>query len=202
MKKTINKRLILKILGLLIVIVALIGGYKEYQNHRNMEARKEIKKVCSSTYGLDRMFSDYQIVNVNVRKKIIVFQLNEELTNALNYNLKAYVEDNVSVISRLMDETDKDTNGQGNLTITGSQIQPICYALATNKKFVKDYGKGWTIYIYNAQGKEVYIYRDDKFLDKPELHVAAAIEKGQEEHDKNATEITKSVIDAIGNNSR
>lgn len=144
------------------------------------------------------MFDNYQITGVDAHKKIIDFQMNEEYSNALKSNINSYVEDHVSFISRLMGDENSDSDYQGNLSFTGSSVQPLCYAIASNKKFIKKYGTDWTVNVYNAQGKLVYVYSDDKFLEKPELHLESVIAKGQEEHDENAAQITEAVINAVG----
>lgn len=140
-------------------------------------------------------------MDVDAHKKIVKFQMNEELSNALESNIKAYVDDHVSTINRLFGDTEEDSDYQGNLNITGTQVQPVCYAIASNKTFVKKYGKGWTVGVYNAQGKLEYVYRDDKFIQKPELYLGPIIEKGAEEHDENAAEITEAVLNAVGSRS-
>ncbi|MBB1070089.1 hypothetical protein H5S40_07985 [Limosilactobacillus sp. RRLNB_1_1] len=68
------------------------------------------------------------------------------------------------------------------------------------QRLYKNYDKGWTIDIYNAQGDLVYIYSDDKFLDKPETHLDKVIAEGQTEHGENATKLTEAVINAVGRN--
>ncbi|MBB1063294.1 hypothetical protein [Limosilactobacillus fastidiosus] len=194
-----HKRLIEKIIGVVVVLVLVIAGYNIYQHHQNTEAKKAITKVCKSTPPLAGMFSDYQIIDVNAHKKIVDFQMNEELSNALKSNINQYVDDHVSTLNRLFGDTEEHSDNEGNLSITGTEVQPICYAIASNKTFVKKYGKGWTVKVYNAQGKLQYVYQDDKFLQKPELYLESVIEKGAEEHDENATEITEAVLNAVGN---
>lgn len=194
-----NQKTIIWICSILVMLIILIGGYKVYQHHQNVEARKAVIKVCNSTPPLAGISSDFQIADINAHKKIVAFQMNEEMSNALKSNINSYVEDHVSTISRLIGEEDRDSDNEGNLVITGTQVQPLCYAIASNKTFVNKWGKDWTVKVYNAQGKLVYIYRDDKFLAKPEDQLDSVIAEGQKEHDDNAAEITKAVINAVGN---
>lgn len=140
-------------------------------------------------------------MDVQANKKYVAFQMNEEMSNALKYNIQEYIEDHVSLSTRLMGEEDQHTDGRGNLDITGDQVQPLCYAIASNKTFIKKYGTGWTVDVYNASGDFIYRYRDDKFLKKPELELDPVIQKAQEEHDDNVAEIATAVINAIGRSS-
>ena len=91
-------------------------------------------------------------------------------------------------------------DGEGNLIVTGDEVEPVCDTIASDKKFVNDFGDGWKIRIYNAQEKLVYIYSDDKFLDKPEVHLDSVIAKGKQEHDDNAVKLTEAALNAVGNN--
>lgn len=190
-----------KILGVIVVLVVLIGGYHAYQQHKNAEARKAIVKVCNSKPPLAGIYTDYQIEAVDAHKKIVNFQMNEELSNELKSNLNSYIDDHISVAKRFLGQEHQSEDTQGNLAITGDSVQPLCYAIASNKTFVKKWGKGWIVNIYNAQGKLVYQYQDDKFLEKPEIEVEPAIEKAAQEHDENAARITASIFNAIGRNS-
>lgn len=185
-------------IGVVAAVVLIISGYHIYQRQQDAQAKAAIEKVCKSTASLEGITSDFQIMDVNAHKKIVKFQMNEELSNALESNIKAYVDDHVSTINRLFGDPEQDSDPQGNLRITGTQVQPVCYAIASNKTFVKKYGKSWTVGVYNAQGKLEYVYRDDKFIQKPELYLASVIEKGAEEHDQNAVEITEAVLNAVG----
>ncbi|WP_191667387.1 hypothetical protein [Limosilactobacillus walteri] len=145
------------------------------------------------------LFSKFQIAGVDTHKKVLNLQMNEELSNRLKSNIGSYIEDNISVLTRTFGDPTRHEDGEGNLLVTGDEIEPICDTISSNKKFIKDFGTGWEIKVYNAQGDIAYIYSDDKFLDKPELHLDSVIAKGQQEHDENAVRLTEAVLNAVGN---
>ena len=189
-------------LGICACVVMLVFAWKMHVRVQNEQAEQQIEHIFkhSSSMELKGTFSNYQIENVDTRQKTIGLQMNEHMSDQLKSNINAYIDDNVSVLNRMFGNPAKDEDGQGNLLITGDQVEPICDAISYNKGFIKDYGKGWTIDIYNAQGDLVYIYSDDKFLDKPEAHLDKVIAEGQAAHDENATKLTEAVINAVGRN--
>lgn len=195
-----NRKLLVVVVAIVCLVIGVTVSHHIYEQHRDEQAAAEISKACKKTPSMKGLFSKFQIAGVNTHEKTLDLQMNEELSNQLKSNINAYIEDNISVITRMFDDPTRHEDGEGNLIVTGDEVEPVCDTIASDKKFVNDFGDGWKIRIYNAQEKLVYIYSDDKFLDKPEVHLDSVIAKGKQEHDDNAVKLTEAALNAVGNN--
>lgn len=195
-----NRKLLVVVVAIVCLVIGVTVSHHIYEQHRDEQAAAEISKACKKTPSMRGLFSKFQIAGVNAHEKVLDLQMNEELSNQLKSNINAYIEDNISVITRMFGDLTRHEDGEGNLIVTGDEVEPVCDTIASDKKFVNDFGDGWKIRIYNAQEKLVYIYSDDKFLDKPEVHLDSVIAKGKQEHDDNAFKLTEAALNAVGNN--
>lgn len=195
-----NRKLLVVVVAIVCLVIGVTVSHHIYEQHRDEQAAAEISKACKKTPSMKGLFSKFQIAGVNTHEKTLDLQMNEELSNQLKSNINAYIEDNISVITRMFGDPTRHEDGEGNLIVTGDEVEPVCDTIASDKKFVNDFGDGWKIRIYNAQEKLVYIYSDDKFLDKPEVHLDSVIAKGKQEHDNNAVKLTEAALNAVGNN--
>lgn len=195
-----NRKLLVVVLAIVCLVIGITVSHHIYEQHRDEQAADEISKACKKTPSMKGLFSKFQIAGVNAHEKVLDLQMNEELSNQLKSNINAYIEDNISVITRMFGDPTRHEDDEGNLIVTGDEVEPVCDTIASDKKFVNDFGDGWKIRIYNAQEKLVYVYSDDKFLDKPEVHLDSVIAKGKQEHDDNAVKLTEAALNAVGNN--
>lgn len=195
-----NRKLLVVVLAIVCLVIGITVSHHIYEQHRDEQAAAEISKACKKTPSMKGLFSKFQIAGVNAHEKVLDLQMNEELSNQLKSNINAYIEDNISVITRMFGDPTRHEDGEGNLIVTGDEVEPVCDTIASDKKFVNDFGDGWKIRIYNAQEKLVYVYSDDKFLDKPEVHLDSVIAEGKQEHDDNAVKLTEAALNAVGNN--
>lgn len=176
---------------LLLLLVPHI--YRSYQEHRAIAAVNKIynAKGKAALNSLSKSFT----IKVDAKDKTIMLYPGEDIMDRINENIEDYYESHVSTWSRLTGEDD-NYGTYGKMSVTDSTIQPMCYAISSSDSFVKH----WKVNVYAGKGGSdelIYSYQDGHFTRKIEDGLDELVDRGQEEHDENASEILKAAINAM-----
>lgn len=176
---------------LLLLLVPHI--YRSYQEHRAIAAVNKIynAKGKAALNSLSKSFT----IKVDAKDKTIMLYPGEDIMDRINENIEDYYESHVSTWSRLTGEDD-NYGTYGKMSVTDSTIQPMCYAISSSDSFVKH----WKVNVYAGKGGSdelMYSYQDGHFTMKIEDGLDKLVDRGQEEHDENASEILKAAINAM-----
>lgn len=174
--------------GILIIILLLFLSVRQYRAYCNKKASNEITQLMKKK-GVDLYF--FKIANIDTANKRIDLQTTDVGRREFRVELAQYVETRVSVFDRFFDQE----SDQSNELKVSDEVGAFGYMINSSKLF----GKDWKInaYLGDTETKDkIYEYTDSDFNYRIEGSdkVQNEIKQGQEDHDKQAVDITSSIL--------
>lgn len=184
-----------RLIGLVILATVLvICIHQLYNFYQQKHAESVVNKIYQSKGGLALLRKSFNI-EVDAKRKTINIYPQNDVVIELKENMKEYVDDHSSTLRRWFTADDENDAGQlGEMNVTHTKIAPMAYAISSSNTMVKH----WKINFFvpsDGMDRLAYEYQDSRFLSKPEDGLDKKIEAQSQEHDENAIEITKAVIE-------
>ena len=178
-------------MGILIIILLLFGSVQQYRAYCNKKASNEITQLMKKK-GVDLYF--FKIADIDTGNKQIDLQTTDVGRREFRVELAQYVETRVSVFDRLFGQE----SDQSNELKVSDEVGVFGYMINSSKLFGKDWKTN--AYLGDTQTKDkIYEYTDSDFTYRIEGSdkVQNEIKQGQADHDKQAADITSSILQML-----